>query len=162
MKFLKQANKIICRAEMLIMGLWFTAVFFAISAQVVMRYVFSSPLMWSDEFSRYSFVWIIYLGCAYCVGIDNHARIPFLYDKMPPALKKLMAVAGNIAALAVFCYIIPNGYGYAVKNYRFTTAMMHLPMTYLYLVLPAGCGLTALQLVIKSILIFDKEESRLC
>ncbi len=162
MTFLKKLNNFICRAEIVLMGLWFTAVFFAISTQVVMRYVFDSPLLWTDEFSRYSFVWIIYLGCAYCVGIDNHARIPFLYAKMPSALKKCMSLAGNLTALAAFCYIIPKGYGYAVKNYRFTTAMMHMPMTYLYMVLPVGCGLTLLQLVIKSILVFDKEEQRLC
>lgn len=33
-----------------------------IFVQVVMRYVFHNSLTWSEEFARYCFIWLIYLG----------------------------------------------------------------------------------------------------
>lgn len=140
---------------MALIEVWFSAVLVVICAQVVMRYVMKSPLLWSEEFSRYSFVWIIYIGCAYCAGTDGHTRIPFLYEKMPLPIQRAFLLVGNAAMCAVLGYVIPRAYAYAVANARFTTAMMHVPMSWLYLALPVGCAATMLQLVLKTILAFD-------
>ena len=36
--------------------------FLCVFAQVVLRYGFDSPLVWSDELARYLFVWCAFLG----------------------------------------------------------------------------------------------------
>lgn len=156
MKAARKINDWMCKAEMLVMMVWLAIVFLVICAQVVMRYVLNDPLAWSEEFSRYSFVWITYIGCAYCVGINNHTRIDFLFAKLHRRVQAVLLVVGNLAAILTFAYILPKGFAYAVANYRFVTASMQIPMTYLYMVLPVGCALTILHLVLKSILAFDE------
>lgn len=155
MKLIRRANELLCKAEMLVMMVWLSVIFLVICAQVVKRYLLNDPLAWSEEFSRYSFVWITYIGCAYCVGVDNHTRIDFLFAKLGRKTQAVLAVLGNLAGIFTFAYILPKGFAYAVNNYRFVTAAMQLPMTYLYMVLPVGCALTILHLVLKSVLAFE-------
>ena len=44
-------------------------------AQVVTRYVFHSPLAWSEELARYMFIWLVWIGAAYAtilgVGVQG-------------------------------------------------------------------------------------------
>lgn len=45
--------------------------------QVILRFVFNSPMMWPEEFARIMFVWIVYIGAP--VVIKNHANIEVDY-----------------------------------------------------------------------------------
>lgn len=159
MKHIRRVNELMCKAEMLVMMAWLGVIFLVICAQVVMRYIMDDPIAWSEEFSRYSFVWITYIGCAYCVGVDNHTRIDFLFAKLDRRVQAALTAVGNLAGIFTFAYILPKGFAYAIDNYRFVTAAMQLPMTYLYMVLPVGCTLTIIHLVLKGILAFEPAQT---
>ncbi len=63
------------------------AVFFAIMvillfAQVVSRYVFNFPVMWSEEIGRYLFIWIVYLGSSIAFIRKRHLKVDFLVRKI--------------------------------------------------------------------------------
>ena len=42
--------------------LLFAAMVVACTAQVIWRYLFNDPLVWSEELARYLFIWISYLS----------------------------------------------------------------------------------------------------
>jgi TRAP-type C4-dicarboxylate transport system permease small subunit len=46
--------------------------------QVVMRYVFSNSLSWSEELARYLFLWQIWVGASYAVKEHRHLRIELI------------------------------------------------------------------------------------
>ncbi len=151
-------NAYMCKAEGFLMVVWFAIVLLVMTAQVISRYVFNNPIVWSEEFSRYSFVWISYLGCAYCVGVDGHTSITALRDRLPEFWQKVLIVIGNLIVMAVFIRIMPIAMKFIHNNRKFLTSMMRIPFKYLYYSLPVGAVLTTIQLVLKSILLFDKKE----
>lgn len=57
-------------------------------AQVVMRFIFSSPFSWSEEATLMLLVWFGYFCMSVDIYTDSHAALYFLYNKMPPVLKK--------------------------------------------------------------------------
>lgn len=138
------------------MVVWFAVVLIVMTIQVVARYVFDAPLAWTEEFARYSFVWISYLGCAYCVGVDGHTSITALLDTLSPKWQRVLKVAGNVIMIAVFLRVMPIATKYVAKNGRFLTSIMRIPFKYLYYSLPVGIVLTVTQLVLKTILLFEK------
>lgn len=152
-------NRCLCTVEGAVMVIWFAIVLLVMVCQVVCRYVFGAPLAWSEEFARYSFVWISYIGCAYCVGVNGHTSITALRDKMPERAQKIMMLAGNVIMVCVFLRIMPIATNYIVKNGKFLTSVMRIPFKYLYWSLPVGIALTVVQLVLKSILIFEKPDT---
>lgn len=141
------------------MTIWFAIVLVVMTCQVISRYLFSAPLAWSEEFARYSFVWISYIGCAYCVGVDGHTSITALVDKVSPKTRRIMKLAGNVIIAGVFLRIMPIATNYIVKNGKFLTSIMRIPFKYLYWSLPVGITLTVVHLALKSILLFEKDET---
>lgn len=63
------------------------AVFFAIMvillfAEVISRFIFNFPIMWSEEIGRYLFIWIVYLGSSIAFIKKKHLRVDFLVRKI--------------------------------------------------------------------------------
>jgi len=61
----------------------FVVIFVVAMAQIVMRWVFRSPLVWSEELIRLLFVWICYLGWAIASRKGSHIRITAVLSKLP-------------------------------------------------------------------------------
>ena len=99
MKAISKINNTLAKIEGAVMVFWFAIVLVVMTCQVVSRYIFNAPIAWSEEFARYSFVWISYIGCAYCVSVDAHTGITAFRDALPPKAKKLTTVLGNVCLL---------------------------------------------------------------
>jgi len=61
-------EEIICACLLLVMGA-------LVFLQVIMRYVFSDPLSWSDEIAIYCMVWSVYIGGSLAVRERVHIRV---------------------------------------------------------------------------------------
>lgn len=75
--------------------------------QVVFRYGLDSSLSWSEEFSRYAFIWAIFLGAGPVARRGQHMAVDALKSVLPRrprhALEIFVALAG-IAFFLVFGY----------------------------------------------------------
>ena len=107
MKTVSKINQVLCKVEGFIMVAWFALVIVVMTLQVISRYVFGSPIKWSEEFARYSFVWISYLGCAYCVGADGHTSITALKERLSEKGQKVLTIVGNVIMIGVFLRLMP-------------------------------------------------------
>lgn len=58
--------------------------------QVVMRYVFSNSLSWSEELARYVFIWQTWLGASYATRMHRHLRIEVLSEHFHGTAKKTL------------------------------------------------------------------------
>ena len=142
MKAISKINNTLAKIEGAVMVFWFAIVLVVMTCQVVSRYIFNAPIAWSEEFARYSFVWISYIG------------ITAFRDALPPKAKKLTTVLGNVVVMIVFIRLLPIAMKFIGKNSKFLTSMMRIPFKYLYYSLPVGCVLTVVHLILKSILLF--------
>ena len=78
--------------------------------QVIMRTVFKNSLTWSEELSRYIFIWQIWLGASTALKYNEHIRVTLIYSFMKS--EKLKAVIGLAADFIwfLFCaYMVLNG-----------------------------------------------------
>ena len=54
--------------------------------QVVMRYIFSAPMSWSDEIAVYAMLWSVYLSVSWAVRERAHIRVMNFIDLFPRAV----------------------------------------------------------------------------
>ena len=66
-----------------------------IFVQVVMRYVFHNSLTWSEEFARYCFIWLIYLGISYGCKIMKHIKIDAALKLFPEKMRPYVVIFGD-------------------------------------------------------------------
>lgn len=72
-------------------------------AQVFFRYVLSSPLGWTEEMSRFTFVWLVFIGSAYLASKNSHIVVTFIVDALGSAtvtrwVVRIVAVVVTAAA----------------------------------------------------------------
>ena len=116
----------------------FVVMIAAVGGQVVMRYVFNSPLSWSEELARYSMVWLAMIASALCARLGQHIAVKGLIVPMPERVRKLMHGAAIIVIAAVLIVIAYHSWDRTVRSSRQTTPGLGLSMSYAYASVPTG------------------------
>lgn len=110
-------------------------------AQVFSRYVLHAPLVWSEELSRYLFIWLAFLAAWRAWRRREHIGISLWPQHMMNWLMRLTEVL--IAGFALVSMI----YGLRLMGLARTqpSAALQLPMVWVYAAFYAGMGLILLE-----------------
>ena len=110
----------------------------ALLAQVVFRYVLNIPLSWSEELATFLFVWSTVLAASYGVRGQEHLRLTFLQDVLPPMGRRVLNgfCQALIAGFGVF--LIREGWRLADLVWTNTSAAIGYPLGYLYIAIPVS------------------------
>ena len=73
---------------------------FLIFLNVILRYTLNSGLTFTEEASRYRFVWLTVRGAVLAFNGDEHVSVQFLVAKLPVKLRAWWTVATDIILLA--------------------------------------------------------------
>lgn len=123
--------------------------------QVVMRYVFSSSLVWSEELARYAFIWLVYIGVSY--GIKKQAHIAV--DAINWVLKRngqfVMSIIANIGVF-VFVVLLTYFSFEVVSQINRLSPGMSFPLKYVYAAPMVGFALCTIRVVQTTILNIKK------
>lgn len=122
--------------------------------QVVLRYIFSYSLPWSEELVRWSFVWLIWVGISYGFKVRKHVAIDFLVNKMPQKLRLIIDLIINLIILWCMIKLAVLGteqilnpiiakQNSIVLYWPFTDT--HVTMLWLYASLPVGAFLSTIR-----------------
>lgn len=143
---LDRACDCINRASEIGIGLLIAATIAVTFLQVVCRYGLDSSLSWSEEFSRYAFIWAIFLGAGSVARRGQHMAVEalrgILRDRPRHLLERGIGAVG-IVFFAVFAYtaivLTENAMG------QISTAL-EIPIAVVYASAPLGAALTVLHL----------------
>lgn len=156
MKIIKWINN---NLEETLMGISLWAIVLVMGLQVIMRYVFKQSISWSEEMSRYFFIWFTFLGISYAVHNNSHIRLDII-EQFIPVLKKPLEIIGDTFFI-LFCgyMIIPgtSAVNFLKKSNQLSPAMQ-FPMYIVYTALLVGLLLTIIRLIQKYYLKFREKQ----
>lgn len=129
----------------------------AMILQVFFRFVLNSPLLWSEVFIRYMYLWVVFLGISYGVRKGQHIYIGLLYDRLAEMAKKIIRVIINVIVIYFLTIQIPYGIKYCQSLMRVrVNGISFLPRGIVYWCLPIGYSTAIIRLLIECVLIFSK------
>lgn len=76
-----------------------------ITIQIAMRYIFNSPLKWSEELARFSYGWFCLFGIALVTHDRAHLTVSFLVDRFPRNIQYILDLFSLIIMLIVFLVV---------------------------------------------------------
>ncbi len=132
MKTLGRVNKYLVRTlEYLIAVLLFAAVVF-ILLQVIFRYMLRNPIDWTEQGSRFMFIWMMMLGTAVVFYRDSAMAFDLLLDTFSPRLR--FWIEAFVNTVIIFFYVY---YGYqaavlAISVIGRYTSGIRIPLTFMY------------------------------
>jgi TRAP-type C4-dicarboxylate transport system permease small subunit len=118
----------------------FVIMIVSVFGQVIMRYVFASPLSWSEELARYAMVWQAMLASALCMQRGLHLSL-LQVDVLPGRLQTVARYAGTVTAAVLLAFLFWHALDLASRSARQTTPGLGLSMRWIYASLPTGFGL---------------------
>ena len=117
--------------------------------QVFSRYVLGSAPSWSEEITRYLFVWSGFLSVSYCTKKCISIKIEQFVSIFPRRGKALFKLVNHTFELMVFLYLIPFAFKYmmsAVESGQVSPAC-HIPMYYVQAAPLASFILVAIRII---------------
>ena len=109
--------------------------------QVFSRYVLNDPSSFTEELSRYLMVWLGLLGASYLFGKKGHLAITLLADNIPAKLNVALQLIINLLVLFFASIAMIRGGSQLIgRTMEQFSPALHLPMGYVYCILPvSGC-----------------------
>jgi TRAP-type C4-dicarboxylate transport system permease small subunit len=140
--------------EKSIAGAFFAALIFSIVLQVITRLlpryfgdsaVISLP--WTEELSRFSFVWLLMLGASVGMYNQEHFALTLLRDAIPRAVQWWMELLVYAFELIFIGFLIKYGYLMAEMVWGQISPALGLRYAYVYLSVPVGACLMGIHVI---------------
>jgi len=118
-------------------------------AGIVGRYVFHSPLVWSDELAGILFLWLAMLGSVLAFQRDEHMRMTAIVGNISPGAREFLDVVAVAASLAFLLLVIHPAYEFAADEVYVTTPALEIVNAWRAAALPVGIGLMLIVAVLR-------------
>ena len=131
-----------------ITALIFIYITLASSFEVVMRYFLNRPIKWVPDITGYALLFICFLGAAWVLKREGHARMGIVLDRLKPRTQALLNIITSI--ISAFICLLLTWYGARVTWQHlvggiFTETAMEFPMAPLLVIIPVGSFLLFIQ-----------------
>jgi len=121
---------------------------------VVMRYIFHRPPAWSEELSRFVFIWMIMFSAVLVTREQSHIQITFILDLLPKTLRFYMSNFVRLLMIG-FCWVmIQQGLRIYPIVAEASSPSFGISMGWLYLSIPVSgilMGIYIVETIVKSI-----------
>lgn len=148
------------RVETTVAGAAMALLVLGIFVDVFFRQVVSYPIMWLQEVSMFSFMWLTFIGAAVAVRRNSHYRIeliPMLVKS--PRVLMIVQVAVVLIGLAFALILAYQGFGFAEMGIKRVSRPSGIPLVYVFVTLPI-CGLSMCYFLIERFLRIRAEGRR--
>jgi tripartite ATP-independent transporter DctM subunit len=110
-------------------------------AGIIGRYVFHSPIIWSDELAGILFLWLAMLGSVLAFQRNEHMRMTAIVSMLSPSARAFLDVVAVTATLAFLLLVIHPAYEFAADEVYVTTPALDIVNAWRAAALPVGFGL---------------------
>lgn len=114
---------------------------------VVLRVFFNAGLTWSEELSRYLFVYITYIGAISAMRAKAHISVDTLITRMKPTVQLIFYVLSQIIITVLMVILLHGSFKMVLQNTASRTAALGIPYSVLYfsgIITGLGIGIIAI------------------
>lgn len=131
-----------------------------ITYEVVARYVFTAPTIWSEDISLLCQIWATCLGASWVLHHKALIRIDFLTNILGEKAKKMSDFVALLSIIFFSGFITFYGFGLLKESIAIGAAsasMLGLPLWATKSAIPIGFGLLTLQAIMEMFLLFTND-----
>lgn len=115
-----------------LMGFSLAAMAILVFGNVVLRYAFNSGITWSEEMSRFLFIWMVFLGAIGALKDNEHLGVDMLVKKLPTPIQKVVYTISNILVLYILWLVLEGSWKMTLINMNSTAPATGLPLSFIY------------------------------
>jgi len=131
-------NKV-CRIIEVFMIIIFALLVLDVLFQVFSRYLLGTSFTWTEEFARFSLIWLTILGAAYLNGTQEHLSMDFLYQKFSESNQRKASILIEVLVfLFALIVMVIGGLNlvYTTLHLEQLSGTLRIPLGYVYAIMP--------------------------
>lgn len=150
LRLIRLIDRVLCRVDRVVVVVC-SALLFGLFAVVIIavffRYVAHSSLLWGEELVRYMAIWAVFLGLSSAHRRSEHVSLKSLLRFIPGVSSILASRIGEVVNFVLCVGIAWFGAQATAGNFdsHQVSAAMQIEIAWMYLAIPVGFGLLALQ-----------------
>ncbi|OEE62072.1 C4-dicarboxylate ABC transporter [Enterovibrio norvegicus FF-33] len=117
--------------------------------QVILRVAFNYGIPWSEELSRFAFVWFVFLGASYAARLAAHNRVTFHLKMLPTKVRTGIELIADMLWIAFNTLMTTKSIEVieSLMEYKFMSPALDWSMAYLYWIFPISFTLTSIRII---------------
>ncbi len=133
----------------LVVGAGFGVIVVLTIAQVIFRFVFDSPLVWSEELARLLLVWVTFLGGAVVCWDGAHLSVDALFVKLPRPLRRYVRIFNGAVAIVFLVVLTYFSIEMVIIEHITTLGSMDIPASFVRVPATIGGALMIIFIVLR-------------
>lgn len=129
----------------------FSTIAIALLMQIIFRYFLNSPLVWTEELSRYLLVWITFFGINYGLKRNKHIKMEFFFKMMPEFSQHIVVILTQTLLIYFMIRLFNPTYDFIRMQMNIASSAMQVNMGLVYIALPIGFFLSSLSLCLSTL-----------
>lgn len=142
-KFVEFINTIIKYIVVVFIGVIAVTLFI----QVCSRFIFHTPIAWTDELARYSAVWMVFLASSIVLKNGEFLGIEAVISRVPDVVKKLFRILTYVFEIIFISVVIYFGIKMVSLTGMQNSSMLPISMSVVYMAVPVGMSCCLLNVV---------------
>ena len=133
--------------------------------QIIMRSFLNSSITWSEELTRYIFIWQIWLGVSIAERENDHIYLEIVNSLVKSeTIKRCVKIIANLIMIAFNIFLVVKGVELVQQMIARgnVSGAMRMPMYYVYMALPVSSFILCVRLVATTLVLvknlFTKKE----
>ena len=115
--------------------------------QVLMRYLFAYPNPWSEEVSRFCFIWMSLLGASLAVEHRAHFGFDQVTRGLAPRAKKAVEMFAGTVVLVFALLLVATGIALMDLTMGERSSALNLPIALVYAAVPVSGALMVIHML---------------
>ena len=118
-------------------------------SQIFLRVAFNYVVTWSEEISRFSFVWFVFFGASYAARLGAHNRVTVQFKLLPKSFEKVLLLLSDMVWIAFNIIMIKESIIVIqdLAKYKYHSPALGLSMEYVYYIFPISFALMTIRII---------------
>ena len=116
----------------------FSSLVVVVSIGVFSRFLTSHPFAWTEELSRFIFIWLAWIASSLTIAKGVNITFDIILDKLEQTVGTVAHIIVNIISVIYILLVIILGYILCINNTNSYSPLLGVPMWMLNLAIPIG------------------------
>lgn len=127
--------------DLIVAGAIFCVLVIVTFMGVVMRYLLSDPLHWTEEVQLGCFLWLTFAGAGAAFRYGSHVAVEIVYELFSPRVRRLIDLFNYLVMMLLFgyCAFLSAELVQIMYNLNKATYILQIPTWIINLVVPLSC-----------------------
>ncbi len=134
----------------------FLAMLLVLTVQIISRYFLSVAIPWTEEASRWLYIYIVFIGASEAVSRRDHIAVDIVPSRLSVQANLILDILIHGVFAAISLVIVYRGYLFAERMDRLSSVTMDVQMSLLYAAVPLGFTLIFIKSILNVVISLSK------